>query len=110
MEGYLKKLFRHLTHVIILLLLQCSSGSYEDETPDKAPSNSQKFDAEIKPVLKDFCRRCHERSAFVTNEKEFKKNSVLIMLDSYKMPKSGSPEAKDMSQETREKLIAYILE
>jgi hypothetical protein len=98
-------IFRYL-FLTCFLAVSCGSDKKEKKVIKSSPTDKT-WTAEIKPILKARCVRCHASSEFISSGAAYKRSGASKRVASGNMPPVGSGEAASMTAAEKTTLINY---
>ncbi len=75
--------------------------------PTGQPNPGSTSFADVQKITTDYCLRCHTTSQFLKSEAGWRGSAAKERLSNNSMPPAGTPEARNLSQADRNKLIAF---
>lgn len=78
--------------------------SRHDRYPERTSSDTSSWASEIRPVLNQYCRSCHEQAGFMQAANLYQASAAKRKVSDGSMPPAGSPQ---LTPDDRDKLLGF---
>jgi hypothetical protein len=102
-----------LLFFVAFIVLSCGSGGgYETPVPNDPPKsdNELTFNADVKPILINFCDQCHSGATFLSSEEAFLSSKAPTRIANGSMPQRGSSNYSQFGEKQKTVIAKFVSE